>query len=109
MPGAVLVGCGLPCMASIIHRIPIGFIHIGGSPILFSSPGVHTHSLVPLTSTVMAPPAPKMATVASLVTCAGPERRALLTLGSSALSVISWPLAFVCDTNPAALAAAAAV
>ena len=30
------------------------------------------------------------ATVASLVTCSGPERRALLILGSSALSVMPW-------------------
>jgi hypothetical protein len=30
----------LPCIASIIHRIPMGFMHIGGSPILFSFPGV---------------------------------------------------------------------
>src|ERR1700735_1142077 len=78
-------------MASIIHRIPMGFMHIGGSPILFSFPGVQTHSLVPLTRTVIVPSAAISATVASLVTCSGPERRALIILGSSALSVIYWP------------------
>src|SRR5271154_2325217 len=66
-----------------------GFMHMGGSPILFSFPGVQTHSFVPWTRTVMVPSAAISATVASLVTCSGPERRALLTLGSSALSVMS--------------------
>jgi hypothetical protein len=47
IPGAVFVGFGFLCMASIIHRIPMGFMHIGGSPILFSFPGVQTHSFVP--------------------------------------------------------------
>src|ERR1700688_244001 len=71
-------------MASIIQRMPMGFMHIGGSPILFSSPGTQTHSFVPLTRTVMEPSRFSSAIVASLVTCSGPERRALLTLGSSA-------------------------
>src|SRR3984885_13318725 len=66
----------------------MGFMHIGGSPILFSFPGVQTHSFVPLTRTVMVPSAAISATVASLVTCSGPERRALVILGSSALSVM---------------------
>src|SRR3984957_12307284 len=78
-------------MASIIHRIPMGFMHIGGSPILFSFPGVQTHSFVPLTKIVMVPLAAISATVLSLVTCSGPDRRALVILGSSALSVMSWP------------------
>src|SRR3984893_18401840 len=91
IPGAVFVGFGFPCMASIIHRIPMGFMHIGGSPILFSFPGVQTHSFVPLTKTIMVPSAAISATVAPLVTCSRPERRALLILGSSALSVMSWP------------------
>src|ERR1700731_164018 len=78
-------------MASIIHRIPMGFMHIGGAPILFSFPGVQTHSLVPFTTTVIVPSAAISATVASLVTCSGPARRALVILGSSPLSVIYWP------------------
>src|ERR1700733_3964311 len=78
-------------MASIIHRIPMGFMHIGGTPILFSFPGVQTHSLVPLTRTVRVPSAAISATVASLVTCSGPARRALVILGSSPLSVPYWP------------------
>src|SRR5258708_5472484 len=78
-------------MASIIHCIPMGFMHIGGRPILFSSPGVQTHSFVPLTKIVMVPSAAISATVAFWVTCSGPERRALVILGSSALSIISWP------------------
>jgi predicted transcriptional regulator len=61
-----------------------GFMHIGGSPILFSLPGTQIHSLVPLPRTVGVPPAPSSATVASLVICLGPERRALVILGSSA-------------------------
>src|SRR3984893_16036302 len=94
MPGAVFVGFGFPCMASIIHRIPMGFIHIGGSPILFSFPGVQTHSFVPLTRTVIVPSTAISATVASLVTCSGPERRALVILGSSPLSVMYLPPGF---------------
>src|SRR5260370_36021374 len=78
-------------MASIIHRIPMEFMHIGGSPILFSFPGVQTHSFVPLTKTVKVPSAAISATVASLVPCSGPERRALVILGSSPLSVMYWP------------------
>src|SRR5258708_30728821 len=78
-------------MASIIHCIPMGFMHIGGRPILFSSPGVQTHSFVPLTKIVMVPSAAISATVAFWVTCSGPERRALVILGFSALSVISRP------------------
>src|ERR1700733_769479 len=81
-------------MASIIHRIPIGFMHIGGTPILFSFPGVQTHSLAPLTRTVMVPSAAISATVASLVTCSGPARRALVILGSSPLSVMYCPPGF---------------
>src|SRR5580700_11475547 len=69
----------------------MGFMHIGGSPILFSFPGVQTHPFVPLTGTVMVLSAAISATVASLVTCSGPERRALVILGSSPLSVIYWP------------------
>jgi hypothetical protein len=46
----------------------MGFKHIGGAPILFSSPGVQTHSFVPLTRTVMMPPGPSSAIVASLLT-----------------------------------------
>src|ERR1700752_623612 len=67
-------------MASIIHCLPMGFMHIGGSPILFSFPGVQTHSFVPLTRTVRVRSAAISATVASLVTCSGPERRALVIL-----------------------------
>src|SRR5450432_2814620 len=66
----------------------MGFTHIGGSPILFSFPGVQTHSFVPLNRTVIVPSAAISATVASLVTCAGPERRALVILGSSARSAM---------------------
>ena len=40
--------------------------HMGGRPILFSSPGVQTHSFVPLTKTIMAPSAEISATVAFL-------------------------------------------
>src|SRR5258705_10375465 len=92
MPGAVLVGLGFPCMASIIHCMPAGFMHIGGAPILFSSPGTHTHSFDPLTRIVMVPSAFNSATVACLVTCSGPESRALVIRGSSALSSMSCPL-----------------
>src|SRR5260370_9540012 len=91
MPGAEFVGLGFPCMASIIHCIPLGFMHMGWRPILSSSPRVQTHSFVPLTKIVMVPSAAISATVAFWVTCSGPERRALVILGSSALSVISWP------------------
>src|SRR5260370_16840957 len=91
MPGAEFIGFGFPCMASIIHCIPMGFMHMGGRPILFSSPGVQTHSFVPLTKIVMVPSAAISATVAFWVTCSGPERRALVILGSSALLVIFWP------------------
>src|ERR1700733_1060456 len=78
-------------MASSIHRMPIGFMHIGGAPTLFSSPGTQTHWLLPLTRTVMEPPLPSSETVASLVTCSGPDRRARVILGSSALSITSSP------------------
>jgi hypothetical protein len=74
--------------------IPIGFMHIGGSPILFSSPGTQTHSLVPLAKTVSVPSVPSSATVAFLVTCSGPESRALVILGSSAWSCTCWPFVF---------------
>jgi hypothetical protein len=77
-----------------IHRIPIGFMHIGGSPILFSLPGTQTHSLVPLAKTVSVPSAPSSATVAFLVTCSGPESRALVIFGSCARSCICWPFVF---------------
>jgi hypothetical protein len=95
IPGAIFVGLGFPCMASIIHCMPIGFMHIGGAPILFSSPGVQTHSFDPFASMIMLPSAAISATVASLVTTSGPDRCALRILGSSALSAI-------CESPPTA-------
>src|SRR5580704_12056359 len=98
VPGAVLVGLGFLSIASIIHCMPIGFMHIGGAPILFSSPGTQTHSFEPFASTIMLPSAAMSATVASFVTTSGPDRRALRILGSTALSPVceSPPVASLC-------------
>src|SRR3984885_996324 len=79
--GHVIIQCG-----------PMGMAGTSvGRRFLFSFPGVQTHSLVPLTRTVMVPSAAISATVASLVTCSGPERRALVILGSFPLSIMYWP------------------
>jgi len=82
--GTVLVGFGFLAFASANHCIAIGSAHMGGSPILFSFPGVHIHWLVPRRRIFISPCASIPATVASFVMTDGPAKRARLTLAVTA-------------------------
>ena len=55
IPGTVLVGFGFPALTSANHCMATGSAHIGGSPIMFSLPGVQTHLFVPWRSTFLWP------------------------------------------------------
>ena len=87
-PGAVFEGFGLCARRSMNHCMPIGSSAIGTSPMMFSLPGLQTHSLVPLDNTCRCPSASISATVASAVTIEGPERRARLIFSLTIASVI---------------------
>jgi len=81
-------GAGFRARASLNHCIPSSSTHIGGSPILFSFPGVQIQPLLPLRRTVVVPSWSISATVASRVISAGPERiaRAIFTAFSRSSS-----------------------